>query len=92
MEVSVPVPVSLPVFVLELGHRDGLEALWGLDLRLVQVLVVVQLLLAEVVDQAGADRVAQHVDGGSEPGGHKKRKLKREFLRPMACIIKPRLS
>ena len=67
-EVEVSVSDSLPVLILELGHRDGLEALRGLDLRLVLVLVVIQLLLAQVVDEAGADGVSQHVDGSSEPG------------------------
>ncbi len=37
------------------------------DLAPVQ-LEVLQLPLAQVVDEAGADRVAQHVDGRAEPG------------------------
>jgi len=75
MSSSASASASLPVLVLELGHGDGLEALRGLDLRVVLVLVVVQLLLAEVVDEAGADGVAQHVDRGSEPGGHQRREM-----------------
>ena len=64
-------PVSLHRLTafLHLRHRDSLEAAVHVFGRVAHF---VQLVLAHVVDQAGADRVAKNVDGGSEPGGGKK--------------------
>ena len=52
------------VFVLELGHRHRFESLRRNGRMFIEVF---QLLLAQVVDEAGADRVAQDVDGRAEP-------------------------
>ena len=51
------------VFILELGHGHRFESL-RCDGRM--FVEVVQLFLAQVVDEAGADRVAQDVDGCAE--------------------------
>jgi hypothetical protein len=52
------------IFVLELGHGHRFEALRRDGRMLVEV---VQLLLAQVVDESGANRIAQDVDGRAEP-------------------------
>ena len=61
--------------VLNLGHGHGLEAALHLA-----VFELVEFVLAHFVDDAGADGVAQDVDGGSEPEAKEARsKLGRSF-------------
>ncbi len=58
--------VSLAVVLLHVGQGDTLEAV--VPTAGDNATHIVQFVLAQMVDDAGADRVAQHVDGRSKSG------------------------
>jgi hypothetical protein len=62
-ETTVLQPLLPVVFVLEFGHGHRFESLRSDSRMFVEV---VQLLLAQVIDETGADRVTQDVDCRAE--------------------------